>query len=252
MLMKVGELARRSGITVRTLHHYGHIGLLTPSDQSAAGHRLYTAEDAERLQRIVSLKSLGFSLEEIGDMLGGGEYPAERVLKMHAERLRARIEEDTRLLENLTYILNRLGNRETVTADEFIQITREIVMFEKHYTPEQMETIKRRAAEVGQERIEASQREWMDLIAKVREAMDRGLSPGDEPVLGYARKWRSLVDEFTGGDKGIEASLARMYREEPAALEMSGNSMDPAMFDYIGKAMAALGGGGGASAEGRA
>ena len=65
---KVGELAARTGLTVRTLHHYDAIGLLCPSDRTGSahnsGHRLYTAADVARLHQLVCLKQLGFSLEQ--------------------------------------------------------------------------------------------------------------------------------------------------------------------------------------------
>ena len=57
--LKVGELARRTGLTVRTLHHYDEIGLLRPSLHTESGHRLYTAADVGRLQQVVSLRQLG-------------------------------------------------------------------------------------------------------------------------------------------------------------------------------------------------
>lgn len=62
-LWRVGELAKRTGVSVRTLHWYEEIGLLSPSQRSEAGHRLYAAEDLGRLQQIQSLRQLGFSLD---------------------------------------------------------------------------------------------------------------------------------------------------------------------------------------------
>ncbi|MDQ3549743.1 MAG: MerR family transcriptional regulator, partial [Chloroflexota bacterium] len=66
--MKVGELARRTGMTVRALHHYDEIGLLSPSERTASGHRLYSAAEVERLQQIASLRQIGFPLEEIREL----------------------------------------------------------------------------------------------------------------------------------------------------------------------------------------
>ena len=63
--LKVGELAKRTGLTVRTLHHYDAIGLLKPSLHTEAGYRLYTANDIARLQQVLSLRQLGFSLDEV-------------------------------------------------------------------------------------------------------------------------------------------------------------------------------------------
>lgn len=60
---KVGELAAETGLTVRTLHHWDELGLLTPSERTGAGYRLYSDADVRRLYRIVALRGLGLSLE---------------------------------------------------------------------------------------------------------------------------------------------------------------------------------------------
>jgi len=75
MLLTVGELARRCGLTVRTLHHYDAIGLLKPSVRSAAGYRLYDRANIECLHRIQALHQLGLSLTAIGDALSGPQAP---------------------------------------------------------------------------------------------------------------------------------------------------------------------------------
>ena len=66
---KAGELAKQTGLSVRTLHYYDEIGLLSPSQRTEAGHRLYTADDIVRLQQVKSLRHLGFTLKEIRDYL---------------------------------------------------------------------------------------------------------------------------------------------------------------------------------------
>src|ERR1043165_2969683 len=68
-MWKVGQLAKRTGISVRTLHPYDQIGLLTPSHRTESGHRLYDRDDVVRLQQIVMLRQLGFALEEIAAAL---------------------------------------------------------------------------------------------------------------------------------------------------------------------------------------
>lgn len=66
----VGELARATGLTVRTLHHYDRIGLLQPTDRSPSGYRLYGREDVRRLYRILALRQLGLGLKDIDARLG--------------------------------------------------------------------------------------------------------------------------------------------------------------------------------------
>ena len=70
--LKVGALARRAGLTVRTLHHYEEIGLLVPARRTGSGHRLYGMPEVRRLHQITSLKQMGLSLDEIRASLDGG------------------------------------------------------------------------------------------------------------------------------------------------------------------------------------
>src|SRR3954470_1233449 len=89
---KVGELAERTGLTVRALHHYDALGLLSPSGRTGSahgsGHRLYTAADVARLQQVLSLKQLGFALEEVREYLDRADFDPREVLRMHLARVR--------------------------------------------------------------------------------------------------------------------------------------------------------------------
>jgi MerR family copper efflux transcriptional regulator len=67
--MHIGELAERTGLSLRTLRHYDDIGLLTPSGRTDGGFRLYTAEDESRLLLIRRMKPLGYSLDAMGELL---------------------------------------------------------------------------------------------------------------------------------------------------------------------------------------
>ncbi|KSU53713.1 MerR family DNA-binding transcriptional regulator [Microbacterium enclense] len=67
--MQIGELAERTGLSIRTLRHYDEIGLLRPSARSDGGFRLYTADDESRLLLIRRMKPLGYSLEQMGELL---------------------------------------------------------------------------------------------------------------------------------------------------------------------------------------
>ena len=66
---RVAQFAALTGVSIRTLHHYDSIGLLSPTDRSEAGHRLYSAEDLLTLQQILTLRYLGFELRQIGELL---------------------------------------------------------------------------------------------------------------------------------------------------------------------------------------
>ena len=89
--LRIGELARRTGLTQRALRHYDEIGLLVPSGRSGGDYRLYSRADVERLLAVQHLKSLGLSLAEIAEALNGeGAEPGE-LLARHAEVIERRI-----------------------------------------------------------------------------------------------------------------------------------------------------------------
>lgn len=242
--MKVGELAKRTGLTVRTLHHYDEIGLLAPAARTAAGHRLYGRAEVERLQQIASLRHLGLPLHEVGECLSRPGYSLERVLDLHVERMERRIAREERLRDLVRSLRDRLRAAEAVSVDELTRTIEVTMRFEKYYTPEQLERLAARREEVGEERIHQVQEEWQELFAAYERAMSEGLDPAGEEVQVLARRSAALIAEFTGGDPGIAASLGAMYRSEGPenVLEGTGMRTAPGLWEYMGKARAALDG----------
>src|SRR5205809_3901830 len=147
--LKVGELARRTGLTIRTLHHYDEIGLLRPSLHTESGHRLYTAGDVARLHHVVSLRQLGFSLEEARDCLDRPGFSPLEVIGLHVARLREQIEMQRGLCERLEGLTAYFRTAGEVSADVFLQTIEVMTMIENYYTPEQLEQLKKRREEAG-------------------------------------------------------------------------------------------------------
>ena len=248
---KIGEVARRAGVTVRTLHHYDSIGLVSPAGRSAAGYRLYGPADLERLARVILFRRLGFSLAEIGAQLDGSPLKGQEdgaetsapmslpaLLREHARRLRRRITEEERLAARLESIADHLGRGKEPTAEDLMTTLEKIKMHEKYFTPDQMDTLARRREELGAEKIEATQQEWPGLIADVRAAMAAGKPASDPAVQALARRWTALVAEFTGGDPEMSQSLRTMYKQEPDYGAQWG--LDADLFAYVNAAKEAL------------
>lgn len=124
------------------------------------------------------------------------------------------------------------------TADEFINIIEEITEIERSFTAEELAELRERGEKLGAEHIRAVEAEWPTLIAQVRREMIEGTEPASERMRPLARRWRELVREFTGGNPNIERKLRAMYIEEPKRAEQNG--LDPAMFEYIGRAIREL------------
>jgi len=240
--MKVGELANRTGLSVRTLHHYDEIGLLSPRRRTPSGHRIYGMDEVRRLQQIASLRHLGLSLQEIGACLDRPDYSLDRVLELQVDRLQGEIVRQKRLVELLENLRGRLNGRESISLEDVTATIEGTLHHEKYYTPEQRATLARRAEGVGTERMQAGADAWGKLFEAFRDAMARGADPAADEVKGLAVRARSLVSDFTGGDPGIEASLRRMYQEEggAAVINRQGGDMDPELWSYYRRAMAAL------------
>jgi DNA-binding transcriptional MerR regulator len=212
--LRVGELARRTGLTVRTLHHYDEIGLLRPSRHTGAGYRLYTARDIARLQQVVSLRQIGLSLEEIRDCLDRPGFSPLEVIDLHLARLREQIESQRRLCERFETIAARLRTAENVSADEFLRAIEGTIMVESYFTPAQIERIRERRAEVGGEVLNQKQAEWAELIAQAQAEMERGTDPGDPRVQALAQRWLRLVEFTTGGDPEMAQAIKRHWEEQ--------------------------------------
>jgi MerR family transcriptional regulator, thiopeptide resistance regulator len=240
---KVGELAGRTGLSVRTLHYYDEIGLLSPSQRTDVGHRLYTAGDVVRLQQIKALQHLGFTLREVRECLERPDFPLRRVIELHLSQLKERIELQQRLCDLLERIAARLGLGEEISsAGEFVDTVMEVIeMSERlhdYYTPEQLEYLEQRRNEVGEERIREAEGEWAGLIEQVRSEMVAGTDPSTERVQTLARHWMELVNEFTGGDPGIERSVGSMWQQEETIHGIDTGEMQE-MMAYVSRAMAA-------------
>jgi DNA-binding transcriptional MerR regulator len=240
-LLQIGEVARASGLTVRTLHHYDEIGLLVPSGRSDAGYRLYSDADVRRLYRILALREMGFSLEEIAaTLVREGEDPRPAV-RRHLERIDEQLRLAGQLRARLTRILDVLDRSDEPSGDQFIDAIEVMTRMERYYTPEQLEALGKRAEALGEDGMQRAQEEWATLIAEVEAERVAGTDPADPRLDPLVERWTGLIRQFTGGDPGIKASLQRMYDTEGAERASRG-AMHAETMAYAGEAMAARGG----------
>src|SRR5829696_2027624 len=204
-MWKIGELARRTGLTVRTLHHYDAIGLLSPAERSEGGHRVYGEADVRRLYRIVSLRSLGLPLEAIGAALDEDGFDARAAVQDHLARLEAQMEQQRLLQDRLQRLLERLD------TEDFLTTIEELTMHQRYYTPEQLDQLEQRRQTIGEEAIREVEREWAEIFATLRAELDAGTDPADPKLRPLAERGRELVAMFTGGDPGITSALKEMW-----------------------------------------
>src|SRR3954466_1696397 len=232
--MTVGELASASGLTVRTLHHWDEIGLLRPAERSGAGHRRYSAADVERLYRIVALRRLALSLEEVNAALEAEGPDLRAAVAGHLTR----VQRELARLRRLEGILDAIVELDEPSTDLMIDAIEVMTMSEQYYTPEQLEELDRRRLALGEDGMAKAQQDWADLIAAMDAQREAGTDVADPAVQALADRWEGMIRQFTGGDPGITASLKRMY-DEQGAPKASRGAMSPELSEYVQRVMAA-------------
>lgn len=224
---KVAAVARRTGVSVRTLHYYEEIGLLAPSGRTAAGHRLYTTADIQRLQQIRSLQQLGLSLAEVGDCLVEGRLNARKVVSDHL----AKVEREQRALERLASQLRALGQElergasDDANPETLLNALELITMYEQYFTPAQ------------QERLADHQKSGEETVSPVLEQLDaarqRGLSPTAPEAKRLLRRFEEAVEAVAGGDEAMTKAIYKLLHDHKKAREDHGISEE--LFAYLGQ-----------------
>ena len=133
--MTVGEVAKKMGVTVRTLQYYDKEGLLSPSAESEGGRRLYTDKDLVMLHQIISLKSLGFSLDDIKERLISLETPADvaNALTEQADDIRLKIEQLQASLSAIEQLKTEVLQMQTVSFKKYADIIVNLQMKNEFY-----------------------------------------------------------------------------------------------------------------------
>jgi DNA-binding transcriptional MerR regulator len=237
----VGELARRAGLTVRTLHHYEALGLLRPSGRSEAGYRRYGEADVLRLHRVLALRDAGVPLKDIVPLLDGeAPQPLAQVLQAQIEQIEAQLLAQETLLQTLKNAARRLaqhgdgGDALQVLLDA-MQIRR---VHERWFSPEQMRALRQRWETLPAAERDAVEAEWPRLAAQARAAMDAGLDPATPEVQTLVRRWLVLQRQFVNMAPGMEDTMRRMYAAEPELARQSGIS--PELIAYLRRSKATL------------
>jgi DNA-binding transcriptional MerR regulator len=226
--LKIGELARRTGLSVRTIRFYEQVGLLTPAARTEGGHRSYATADVAQLQRINSLRRLGLTLAQAGEVLRGG-VDGLGVVQLQLQRLRERVRAEQLLCQRLERISSQLEAGEPVSIDDFIHIIEETQMADQ-MSPKLQARLKELHKDTSTDRIrEVEEVEWPGLFEDVRAAMREGADPAGERVHALVIRWQGLVEEFTRRDPEITRAVAQRNSSDPSG----GGKMPPDMAEMM-------------------
>ncbi|MGY3434453.1 MerR family transcriptional regulator [Bradyrhizobium canariense] len=221
---RIGELAEATGVTVRTLHHYEHTGLLTVSERTCGGHRMYDRESLQRVSQIRALRELGFSLPEIRKAIEGRTSLTD-LLRNHLERIELQVARATLLRDRLRTMTTQ-GETE-VSVDE-LPATLDAMSRIEERTPSAICTCASNASREDR---------WRRIRDELRSCMDQREPPCCERANAIARQARSLLTEIAGVDSTVSMILKVLTRlTEPHNLA----GWDASLMRYLDLALAAL------------
>ncbi|MEV4165823.1 MerR family transcriptional regulator [Nonomuraea dietziae] len=219
MSLTVGRVARLAGVTVRTLHHYDEIGLLSPSERTRAGYRRYTDADLERLQQVLFYRELGFGLEEITAILDDPGSDEMTHLRRQRELLMARVDRLRDMVAAVEVAMEARTMNITLTPEERFEVF-------GGFRPERYEAEVQRRWGGTREYAESRRRvasytkdDWLrlrDEAALITEdlvaAMKAGLPADGEAVMELAERHREHISRwFYECTPAIHRCLGELY-----------------------------------------
>ncbi|MDN8445539.1 MerR family transcriptional regulator [Acinetobacter baumannii] len=228
MLLKVGELAKQTGLTVRALHHYDDIGLLQPSARSDAGYRLYTPKDITRLHQIQALRGLGMSLAEIYTVLEDPNLALLPIIDRQIQAIDQRLAEQKKLRNQLGQLKSQLINGEELDLEDWLNMLELIAMYEKYFTQEELEKLT--FLQSGTK----THQEWQELTQAVNTVFNAGESSSSETAQKLAHKWMKTLEQNTRTNPEWLVKLNNINSAEPEFQEKLG--LMPEVVEFLLKA----------------
>ena len=219
MSYPVGKVAELAGVTVRTLHHYDEIGLLSPSERSVSGYRRYEDADLERLEQILYYRELGFALEEIAGIIDDPRSDAAAHLRRQHELLTTRIKKLEQMRTAIEFAMEARTVGIQLTPEERFEVFGDFDPDDYAAEAEQRwgstdayaESAGRtsRYTKADWARFKAQSEDWSRRLAA---AMDAGLAAESAPVMELAEEHRRQISEwFYECTYEIHTGLADMY-----------------------------------------
>lgn len=210
--MTVGEVAKKMGVTVRTLQYYDKEGLLSTSAESEGGRRLYTDKDLVTLHQIISLKSLGFSLDDIKQRLISLKTPADvaNALTEQADDIRKKIEQLKASLTAIEQLKTEVLQMQTVNFKKYadiivnLQMKNDSYYLIKRFDDDTLDHIRSQFdKESGLDFMDRFNR----LSDEIVQLQKENVPPESEKCQQVIKEYWGLIMEFTNGDMSMLPKL---------------------------------------------
>lgn len=218
MAMTVKEVADLVGISVRTLHHYDDIGLLTPAHVTESGYRQYSDDNLAQLQQILFFKELGFPLKAIRDMMNSPAYDQLEALELQFRMLqekRVKLDQMIRTMEKT--IQHAKGERDMTHKEKFEGLDFSHNPYEQEarerWGNQAVDRSKARMEKLTKAEQEEMKQRWDDLYRRM--AIIRETPPASEEAQALIAEWYELLNSF-GYPYTLEAfkMLGQMYVDD--------------------------------------
>ncbi|MFZ6766275.1 MerR family transcriptional regulator [Undibacterium sp. Di26W] len=226
MQLKIGELASRTGLTIRTLHHYDKIGLLKPSARSEAGYRLYDSADIKRLHRIQALRRLDLSLAEVADVINGENADLQSVIEQQISSLQQQIAQSVELHDRLQELAILLKSKQEPNLEYWLSTLEMMSLIGKYFSSDEITHMR----ELEQEQHGKLDVTMRPLIGAARALLDNKVPPSDARAMAMSRQWIATMGRLMP-DARLLNKFSQMHRNEPSLQSLSG--VDDEMMDYI-------------------
>ena len=244
--MTVGEAAKKIGVTVRTLQYYDKEGLLSPSAESEGGRRLYTDKDLVMLHQIISLKSLGFSLDDIKSCLISLETPTDvaNALTGQADIIRGKIEQLTASLTAIEQLKAEVLQMQTVSFKKYadiivnLQMKNDFYYLIKRFDDETLDHIR---SQFDKESGLNFMDRFNHLSDEIVQLQKEQVPPESKKCQQAVKEYWGLIMEFTNGDMGMLPKLIEAGNIDAAAnaweerQKIVNDYLEPALQVYFSK-----------------
>ncbi|MFJ8355515.1 MerR family transcriptional regulator [Bacillus paramycoides] len=240
-VISIQELTKETGVTVRTLRYYDQIDLLKPSGKTDGGHRLYSERDVIRLQQILFLKEMGFSLKEITNMLITGELnlkvSLEKQLKFVQEEQK-KFNRMERILQAVVYSVDVEGELDWKVMFELIQLSKQSPrireMFQNEVFSKQEQKLLHNLPNMSEE--DPNVLEWVDLLKQLRNFMKDGKEASCDEVQGATKKLMQKCLEMANGDEAFLDKLWEVRKSKEDSQKMSMYPIEEELLLYMDEA----------------
>jgi MerR family transcriptional regulator, thiopeptide resistance regulator len=218
--VNVGEVAALAGVTVRTLHHYDQIGLLSPSGRSAAGYRLYAPADLDRLHQVLVYRELGFSLEDVAALLDDAD-PVEHLRRQH-RLLLERLGRTQAMVAAVEKEMEARAMGVPLTPEERFEVFGDFdpdqydeEVQERWGESDAYKESKRRTSSYSKDDWLRIKAEGENVEARFAAALAAGVPADSQQAMDIAEAHRQQISRnFYDCPPGMHAGLGRMYVED--------------------------------------